>query len=183
MPLLLFTAAARRLPYSTLGFLQYVAPSLQFLLAVLVFGEPLTRAHAICFGAIWTALAIFSFEGWRGPGRAAPSLSPAGNEHHGSDDPAGEPAMKTDPRIDAYIARQADFARPILDHLRDIVHEACPEGRGDAEVELAELHVQGQDPGRLRRVQGARDLRLLERQPGARSECRSRRARWASSAG
>ena len=37
IPLLLFTAAAKRLPYSTLGFLQYVAPSLQFLLAVLVF--------------------------------------------------------------------------------------------------------------------------------------------------
>jgi chloramphenicol-sensitive protein RarD len=65
-PLLLFTAAAKRLPYSTLGFLQYVAPSLQFLLAVLVFGEPFTRVHAVCFGAIWAALAIFSFEGWRG---------------------------------------------------------------------------------------------------------------------
>ena len=70
IPLLLFTAAARRLPYSTLGFLQYVAPSLQFLLAVLVFGEPLGRAHIICFAAIWTALAIFAFEGIRG-GRAA----------------------------------------------------------------------------------------------------------------
>ena len=65
IPLLMFTAAARRLPYSTLGFLQYIAPSLQFLLAVLVFGEPLTTAHIICFGAIWTALAIFSFEGLR----------------------------------------------------------------------------------------------------------------------
>jgi chloramphenicol-sensitive protein RarD len=65
IPLLLFTAAAKRLPYSTLGFLQYVAPSLQFLLAVLVFGEPLTRAHLICFAAIWTALAIFSVEGLR----------------------------------------------------------------------------------------------------------------------
>ena len=43
IPLLLFTAAAKRLPYSTLGFLQYIAPSLQFLLAVLVFGEPLHR--------------------------------------------------------------------------------------------------------------------------------------------
>jgi len=64
-PLLLFTAAARRLPYSTLGFLQYIAPSLQFLLAVLAFGEPFTRAHAICFGAIWAALAIFSVEGLR----------------------------------------------------------------------------------------------------------------------
>jgi chloramphenicol-sensitive protein RarD len=64
-PLLLFTAAAKRLPYSTLGFLQYVAPSLQFLLAVLAFGEPFTRAHALCFGAIWAALAIFSVEGLR----------------------------------------------------------------------------------------------------------------------
>jgi chloramphenicol-sensitive protein RarD len=70
VPLLLFTAAARRLPYSTLGFLQYVAPSLQFLLAVLVFGEPLTTAHLVCFGAIWAALAIFVFEGVR-KGRAA----------------------------------------------------------------------------------------------------------------
>jgi len=65
IPLLLFTAAAKRLPYSTLGFLQYVAPSLQFLLAVLAFGEPFTSAHALCFGAIWTALAIFSVEGLR----------------------------------------------------------------------------------------------------------------------
>jgi chloramphenicol-sensitive protein RarD len=65
IPLLMFTAAAKRLPYSTLGFLQYVAPSLQFLLAVLVFGEPLTRAHIAAFGAIWAALAIFLFEGVR----------------------------------------------------------------------------------------------------------------------
>ena len=70
IPLLLFTAAARRLPYSTLGFLQYVAPSLQFVLAVAVFGEPLTSAHLVCFGLIWTALAIFVFEGLR-TGRAA----------------------------------------------------------------------------------------------------------------
>ena len=65
VPLLLFTAAARRLPYSTLGFLQYIAPSLQFALAVLVYGERFTLAHAFCFGAIWTALAIFAFEGVR----------------------------------------------------------------------------------------------------------------------
>jgi chloramphenicol-sensitive protein RarD len=65
IPLLLFNAAAKRLPYSTLGFLQYIAPSLQFLLAVSVFGEPLTPAHALCFGAIWIALAIFAIEGLR----------------------------------------------------------------------------------------------------------------------
>jgi chloramphenicol-sensitive protein RarD len=76
IPLLLFTAAAKRLPYSTLGFLQYVAPSLQFLLAVLVFGEPLTPAHIVCFGAIWVALAIFIGEGLRA-GRAARAAAAA----------------------------------------------------------------------------------------------------------
>jgi chloramphenicol-sensitive protein RarD len=65
VPLLLFNAAAKRLPYSTLGFLQYIAPSIQFLLAVLVFGETLTTAHLICFAAIWTALAIYAAEGLR----------------------------------------------------------------------------------------------------------------------
>src|SRR5687768_2994289 len=70
IPLLMFTAAARRLPYSMLGFLQYIAPSLQFLLAVLAFGEPLTTPHVICFAAIWTALAIFSLDGWRSAARA-----------------------------------------------------------------------------------------------------------------
>ena len=59
-PLLLFTAAAKRLRYSTLGMLQFLAPTLQFLLAVSVYGEPFTDAHAIAFGAIWTALALYA---------------------------------------------------------------------------------------------------------------------------
>jgi chloramphenicol-sensitive protein RarD len=58
-PLLLFTAAARRLPYSTLGMLQFVAPTLQFLIAVLLYGEPFTAAHAIAFPAIWAALVLY----------------------------------------------------------------------------------------------------------------------------
>jgi chloramphenicol-sensitive protein RarD len=58
-PLLLFTAAARRLRYSTLGMLQFAAPTLQFLIAVLLYSEEFTRAHAIAFGAIWTALALY----------------------------------------------------------------------------------------------------------------------------
>ena len=57
-PLLLFTAAARRLQYSTLGMLQFLAPTLQFLIAVF-YGEPLTLAHAIAFPAIWAALAVY----------------------------------------------------------------------------------------------------------------------------
>lgn len=74
LPLLLFTAAAKRLPYSTLGFLQYIAPSLQFLLAVLVFHEPFGTAQALCFAAIWAALAIFSVEALR---NARARISPA----------------------------------------------------------------------------------------------------------
>ena len=58
-PLLLFTAAARRLRYSTLGILQFIAPTLQFIVAVWLYGEAFTTAHAIAFGAIWTALALY----------------------------------------------------------------------------------------------------------------------------
>jgi chloramphenicol-sensitive protein RarD len=60
LPLLFFTGAARRLPLATLGFLQYLAPTGQFLLAVLAYGEPLTAAHLATFGCIWTALAVFT---------------------------------------------------------------------------------------------------------------------------
>lgn len=62
-PLLLFAAAARRLPYSTLGLLQYLAPTMQFLLAISFFGEKMTTAHAICFALIWTGLAIYAVSG------------------------------------------------------------------------------------------------------------------------
>jgi chloramphenicol-sensitive protein RarD len=57
-PLLLFTAAARRLQYSTLGMLQFLAPTLQFLIGVW-YGEPLKLAHAIAFPAIWIALGLY----------------------------------------------------------------------------------------------------------------------------
>ena len=59
VPLILFTAAARRLRYSTLGMLQFIAPTLQFLCAVLLYGEAFTTAHAIAFGSIWLALALY----------------------------------------------------------------------------------------------------------------------------
>ena len=71
-PLLLFTAAARRLRYSTLGMLQFLAPTLQFLLAVFAYGEPFTTAHAVAFGAIWTALALYMFAFLRQPRAPAP---------------------------------------------------------------------------------------------------------------
>ena len=58
-PLVLFAAAARRLPYSTLGMLQFLTPTLQFLIAVLLYGEPFTTAHAIAFPTIWLALLLY----------------------------------------------------------------------------------------------------------------------------
>jgi chloramphenicol-sensitive protein RarD len=58
-PLLLFTAAARKLAYSTLGMLQFIAPTLQFLIAVLLYHEPVRLAHFIAFPAIWIALALY----------------------------------------------------------------------------------------------------------------------------
>lgn len=65
VPLLLFAAAARLLPYSTLGLLQYIAPTIQFLLAIIVFGEPLSPAHLACFALIWSGLAVYAADGLR----------------------------------------------------------------------------------------------------------------------
>ncbi|WP_049538548.1 EamA family transporter RarD [Vibrio harveyi] len=65
LPLLCFTGAATRLKLSTLGFFQYIGPSLMFLLAVLIYGEPFTSDKAITFAFIWGALAVFSFDGLR----------------------------------------------------------------------------------------------------------------------
>ena len=72
IPLLLFTGAARRLPYSTLGMLQFLAPTLQFVCAVWLYGEPFGRAHAIAFGAIWTALALYMLALVRSPRAPVP---------------------------------------------------------------------------------------------------------------
>jgi chloramphenicol-sensitive protein RarD len=63
-PLVLFALAARRLSLTTIGFLQYIGPTGQFLLG-LHFGEPFTLAHAICFGLIWSALALTSIDAIR----------------------------------------------------------------------------------------------------------------------
>jgi chloramphenicol-sensitive protein RarD len=66
LPLLLFAAAARQVSLTTLGLLQYLAPSLQLLIGVLVFGEPFGRDRALAFALIWTALALYWLEGvWR----------------------------------------------------------------------------------------------------------------------
>jgi chloramphenicol-sensitive protein RarD len=59
-PLFLMSYAAQRVSYATIGLVQYLNPTLQFTVAVVVFGEPFTRWHAIAFPVIWTALAIYA---------------------------------------------------------------------------------------------------------------------------
>ncbi len=62
VPLLWFTNAARRLRLATLGFLQYLAPTGHFLLAVAAYGEHFSQVHLICFACIWTALLVYSID-------------------------------------------------------------------------------------------------------------------------
>ena len=66
VPLLCFNAAARHLPYTTLGFLQYIAPTLVLLQAVLLFGETLESSKLLSFVFIWAALFIYSLDIWLG---------------------------------------------------------------------------------------------------------------------
>jgi chloramphenicol-sensitive protein RarD len=63
VPLLLFAAGARRIPLSVLGLLQYLAPTLQFMLGVWLFHEAFTAERLLGFALIWTALALFAAEG------------------------------------------------------------------------------------------------------------------------
>jgi len=59
-PLLMFAASTKRLRYATVGLLQYVAPTIQFLLAILLYREPLTGAHIATFALIWAGLIVYA---------------------------------------------------------------------------------------------------------------------------
>jgi chloramphenicol-sensitive protein RarD len=74
VPLLLFASAAPRVPLSTIGVLQYINPTLQFLLGVLVYHEPFTHDRLIGFGMVWVGLILFWIEGLyaRRPGGGMP---------------------------------------------------------------------------------------------------------------
>lgn len=63
VPLVLFATAAQRLPMATLGLLQYLTPTLQFLCGVLLFGETLSTAQMLSFGLIWAGLLLFASDG------------------------------------------------------------------------------------------------------------------------
>jgi len=62
VPLLLFAVAAQRMDYSMLGFVQYLAPTMQFLIGLFVFGEPLKPVQLACFMLIWSAIAVFCWD-------------------------------------------------------------------------------------------------------------------------
>lgn len=62
-PLLMFASAARQVTLATVGILQYIAPTLQFLLGVLAYGEPFSQTRLIGFAVIWVALVVYSTEG------------------------------------------------------------------------------------------------------------------------
>ena len=64
-PLLCFTAAAKRIMFSTLGFFQYIGPSLMFVLAAAVYGEPLDNSKLVMFAFVWLALGLFSYDSLR----------------------------------------------------------------------------------------------------------------------
>ncbi len=64
-PLLMFAAATRKLRYSTMGLLQYIAPTLQFLQAALLFGEPMRPVQFVVFGLIWAGCAIYAWDSVR----------------------------------------------------------------------------------------------------------------------
>lgn len=63
LPLIWFAYGARKVTLATVGILQYIAPTMQFLLGVLVYGESFTTTRMVGFGAIWSALLIYSIEG------------------------------------------------------------------------------------------------------------------------
>ena len=64
-PLLCFTAAARRIRYTTLGFFQYIGPSLMFLLAILHYQEPLDTTRVVTFVLVWCGLLIYVYDSLR----------------------------------------------------------------------------------------------------------------------
>lgn len=65
IPLILFNIATRLIRYSTIGFIQYIEPTIVFFLAVYFFNEPLTETRLITFISIWVALAVFTYDGYR----------------------------------------------------------------------------------------------------------------------
>ena len=101
IPLLLFATAANKVPLTTIGFLQYVSPSIALLVGVFLYGEPFTLAHAVCFACIWTGLALVGVDSVR-RARAAkaprPSRPPTGSRGSASSSPSRPPTSSKNTR-------------------------------------------------------------------------------------
>jgi chloramphenicol-sensitive protein RarD len=95
IPLVLFAAAARRVPLSMVGLAQYLTPTLQFLIGLLVYDEPFDRTQLVGYTFIWIGLAVFVVDAMRAAGHrrvdAAAAASPGGTP---DDRPAGTPAVR-----------------------------------------------------------------------------------------
>lgn len=84
IPLLLFSAAVRRMSYSALGFTQFITPTMTFILGTFIYDEPFEGVRIIAFALIWTGALIFGWDSWRNWQRSAserrsrPAVPPAG---------------------------------------------------------------------------------------------------------
>lgn len=76
LPLIWFNMAAQRLTLTTIGFIQYLAPSMTFSLAVFLWGEPFTQGHAVAFGCIWFALVLVTLGPLRQRRKQARAVAP-----------------------------------------------------------------------------------------------------------
>ncbi|MEM7503736.1 MAG: EamA family transporter RarD [Pseudomonadota bacterium] len=82
LPLLFFALAARGMPLSVLGMLQFIAPTLQFLVG-LAYGESLTAAHIVCFSLIWIAIVMFASDAWYNGRRPVAAAGRPADSHSG----------------------------------------------------------------------------------------------------
>jgi len=119
VPLLLFAAAARRLPLATMGSLQYIAPVMQLLVAVLVIGEPMPTARWIGFGLVWVGLLVLTADGLRRlrrtprPRRAGDRDGEEAAHPEGGPTPATEPDAAPEPRPAPPVSRNGGTSATI----------------------------------------------------------------------
>jgi chloramphenicol-sensitive protein RarD len=96
VPLMLFGAAAIRIPLTTLGLIQYLAPTLQFAIGVLVYSEPMPASRLAGFALVWVALAVFTWDAVQGNLRAR--FAAAGDA--GGEAPEGECSKSPGPALE-----------------------------------------------------------------------------------
>ncbi len=73
VPLLLFAVAARRMSYITIGFVQYIGPTLAFFIGLFVYHEPLSATKLVSFILVWISIAVFSYDAWQNRPNAKPA--------------------------------------------------------------------------------------------------------------